>query len=82
MGTVTLLVGDVEAARRRLLDAVGGLTDAQASFRPGEGRWNVLEVVEHLYLAELSGVSKIWAALDGVRRSGLVGGTPQPRSSD
>jgi len=64
---VRQLVGTVEAARGRLLDVVGGLTDAQGSFRVGEGQWSVLEVVEHLYLAEISGVSKIWAALDGVR---------------
>jgi len=67
MSEVGALVGSVESARRTLLDRIAGLTEAQARFRPAEGQWNVLEVVEHLYLAELLGVSKIWAALDGVR---------------
>ena len=67
MTEVAALVGAVEAARRTLLDRIAGLTEAQATFRPAEGQWNVLEIVEHLYLAELSGVSKIWAALEGLR---------------
>jgi len=68
MSEVGTLVESVESARRTLLDRIVGLTEAQATFRPAEGQWNALEVVEHLYLAELLGVSKIWAALDGVRR--------------
>ena len=67
MSDVGALVEAVESARRTLLDRIAGLTDVQATFRPAEGQWNVLEIVEHLYLAELSGISKIWAALEGVR---------------
>ena len=61
------LIGDVERARAALLGSVERLTDVQAGFKPGEGEWSVVEVVEHLYLAELSGVGKIWAALDAFR---------------
>ena len=32
--------------------AVAGLTDEHASVHPGEGRWSVLECVEHIALAE------------------------------
>jgi hypothetical protein len=67
MATLAQLIESVEAARRSLLESVAGLTEAQASFRPGVGRWTVAEVAEHLYLAELSGVTKIWAALDAFR---------------
>lgn len=67
MSAVAQLVESVEVARRALLDVLAGLSEPQAAFRPGEDQWSILEVVEHLYLAELSGVSKIWAALDGVR---------------
>lgn len=67
MSTAADLVGSVEAARDRLLERVGALSELQAAFRPGAGQWNVLEIVEHLYLAELSGISKIWAALADLR---------------
>lgn len=67
MSAVVQLLQSVEAARRSLLESVAGLTEAQANFRPGDGQWTVAEVVEHLYLAELSGVTKIWAALDAFR---------------
>jgi hypothetical protein len=67
MTEVGALIEAVESSRRTLIDRIAGLTEAQAGFRPADGQWNVLEIVEHLYLAELSGVSKIWAALEGVR---------------
>jgi hypothetical protein len=67
MSEVGTLVEAVETARGTLLGRVAGLTDAQAVLRPAEGQWSVLEVVEHLYLAELSGMGKIWAALEAVR---------------
>lgn len=47
--------------------AVSGLTPAQAAFRPAPGEWSILENLEHIVLAEYSGVSKIWAAIEGVR---------------
>lgn len=51
--------------------AVRGLTPAQAAFRPGPGEWNIPENLEHIVLAEYSGVSKIWAAIERIRE-----GTP------
>ena len=67
MNEVGALVESIESARRTLLGRISGLAEGQTTFRPADGQWNVLEVVEHLYLAELSGVSKIWAALEDVR---------------
>ncbi len=79
MSTVTQLVDSVEAARRSLLDCLAGLSESQATFRPGDGQWNILEIAEHLYLAELGGISKIWAALDDVR-AGRVWTGPRPNA--
>lgn len=79
MSTVAQLVESVEVARRSLLECLAGLTEPQATFRPADGQWNILEVVEHLYLAEVSGVSKIWAALDGVR-AGRVWSEARPNA--
>jgi hypothetical protein len=79
MSTVAELISSVEASRRRLLSAVNGLTDEQLAFRPGEGEWSVLEVLEHLYLAEISGVSKIWLAVGRVR-AGEAWTDPKPNA--
>lgn len=67
MSEVGNLIRSVEAARQGMLSSVAGLSEAEAAFRPAEGQWSVVEVLEHLYLAELSGVGKIWMALDQVR---------------
>jgi hypothetical protein len=58
------LTEDVERARRALLGAVGGLSVAQGTFKPSGAEWSVVDVLEHLYLAELSGIAKIWAAVE------------------
>jgi hypothetical protein len=67
MADATTLIQSVEKSRAALLNSVAGLSEAQATFRPAEGQWSVIEILEHLYLAEVSGVTKIWAALDGLR---------------
>jgi len=61
------LVKQVELARAKFVGSVKLLNNAQAGFKPSAGEWSVVEVVEHLYLAELSGVAKIWAALNSLR---------------
>jgi len=68
MADVDTLIQSVEVARTALLDSVAGLSEAQAAFKPGEGQWSVTDVLEHLYLAEFSGVAKIWTALEGFSR--------------
>ena len=42
----------LENSRMEIHDAVDGLTDEHASLRPGEGRWSVLECIEHIAMAE------------------------------
>jgi hypothetical protein len=60
-------IDEVSAARSRVLDQVQGLSERQAAFRVDQGSWSINEILEHLVLAECSGVTKIWAAADGVR---------------
>ena len=52
------LIQDVEQSRTALIAAVSSLTEAQGAFKPAEGHWSVAEVLEHLYLAELSGIAR------------------------
>ena len=56
------LVQRVEHARDDVINAVQDLRPDQAAFKPSPDTWSVAENVERLYLAELSGVTKIWAA--------------------
>jgi hypothetical protein len=72
MQTAQELIRDVAEARRRLLATVAVFTPAQAAFKPAPGEWSVLENLEHLVLAEISGVSKIWQAADSFREGAPV----------
>jgi hypothetical protein len=67
MAEVTKLIQSVEQSRTMLLNSVMGLSEVQAAFRPEDGQWSVVDILEHLYLAEVSGVTKIWGAVEGLR---------------
>ncbi len=71
------LVSDVETARTRVLQSVGDLAESQAAFKTSAESWSCAEIVEHLYLAETSGIAKIWAAADALRSGkGWTGDRP------
>lgn len=61
------LITDVDAARRRVLTAVSGLSPDQGAFKPAPDRWSVSEVLEHLVLAETGGINFIWRAAEALR---------------
>jgi hypothetical protein len=61
------LFADVTAGRRRVLADVAGITEEQAVWQPGPGEWSVAQVVEHLVLAEQSGIIRMWQAALGAR---------------
>ncbi|MEK7405538.1 MAG: DinB family protein [Acidobacteriota bacterium] len=46
------LVAHLEMTGSWLVDEVSGLAPAQLQFRPAPGAWNIMEVVEHLAVAE------------------------------
>lgn len=56
------LINDVAASRLRILQLVHTLSARQAAFKLNQDCWCINEILEHLVLAELSGVSKVWAA--------------------
>jgi hypothetical protein len=65
MNEVEQLIAEVNAARRRVLDATRNLSSAQGAFKPSPERWCAAEVLEHLVLAEQGGINFIWRAADG-----------------
>ena len=45
-------VDELQASRKLFLDAIGGLSPAQWTFKPAPDRWSVAECAEHVALAE------------------------------
>jgi len=68
VSSLATLFSEVEAARARVLAAVDGLTHAQSSWKPAPDEWSIVENLEHLVLAEHSGVEKIYRALEAAGR--------------
>lgn len=54
--------------RQGLLDAVAGVTEEQARWRPAAGRWSILEYVEHLAVSDDGLVALVKKALEGEAR--------------
>ena len=61
------IVASVEKTRASVLEFVADLTEAQGAFKASENEWSIAEVMEHLYLAELAGITKVWSALEDVQ---------------
>jgi hypothetical protein len=62
------LIRHVSEERTRLVELVASLSTERASHKPTPQTWSANEYLEHLVLAEMSGVSKIWSAAEGVRK--------------
>ena len=62
------LIGHAADERARLIRLVAGLSDVQSNYKPNDQTWSTNQYLEHLVLAEMSGVSKIWSAAEGVRK--------------
>ena len=62
----------VQGTRRDMLAAVPGLRDEQASFRPGEERWSIGQLLHHVALSE-SGIGGKMARLIEQARQENVG---------
>jgi hypothetical protein len=62
------LIADVAAARQRVITAVAGITEERATWQPTPEEWSVAQVIEHLVLAEHSGIIRIWQAVVGLQR--------------
>ena len=66
MAEIDTLIADVASARRRVMAAIAGITEERATWQPAPGEWSVAQVVEHLVLAEHSGIIRMWQAVIGL----------------
>jgi hypothetical protein len=47
-----VLYGGLEERKQLLLERIRSLTEAQLNFRPGQDRWTVLQILQHMVIAE------------------------------
>jgi hypothetical protein len=62
------LIRQAADERARLIQLVVGLSEVQSNYKPNDQTWSTNQYLEHLVLAEMSGVSKIWSAAESVRK--------------
>src|SRR5580704_16415909 len=55
-------------SRQALLDAVDGITEQQARWKPGPERWSILEYVEHLAVSDDALVALVERSLQSPAR--------------
>lgn len=70
--TIARLLDDVVQARARVVDALDYTSVVQAAFKPTPDAWCMIDIVEHLTMAERSGTFGLWKALDGMLRGAPV----------
>src|ERR1700692_4758321 len=56
------MLADLHCGREALLAVLSGVTEEEATWRPGPGRWSVLDCVEHVAVSEDYLLSQIRAA--------------------
>ncbi len=65
--SVRRLIRDAAEARRRVCIEVRDLLDDAGSLKPAPDQWSIAEILEHLVLAELAGINRVWRAAASVR---------------
>jgi uncharacterized damage-inducible protein DinB len=81
------VVADLELGRKALLDALSGVSEDAAKRVPSEGRWSILDCVEHLAVAEqglfaqiLAGQAAVAPTVNERREAGIrAGGADRSR---
>jgi DinB superfamily len=58
------VLGKLNVTRQLLLDTVAGISEEQASWSPGPGRWSILQYVEHLAISDDGLIALIQRALE------------------
>jgi len=56
------LIADIGRSRELVLAEVHELSDSGGRWKPTSDDWSAAEIIEHLVLAEIAGVERIWSA--------------------
>ena len=76
--SVTDICAANDDVRRRIVEQVASLNEAQQSFHPSEGAWSVAEIVEHLAIIE-GNMVRLVSKLLGKVESEVGAGSTEPR---
>jgi uncharacterized damage-inducible protein DinB len=72
------IVMTLENSRQDLHSSIEGISEAEARIRPAEGRWSVLECLEHVatverrFLGRLESAGQLESAIDPQREAGVL----------
>ena len=72
------IIKTLEQSRDDLHSAVEGVYEAESRTRPAEGRWSVLECLEHVanverrFLSRLEGAGQLGSSIDPQREAGVL----------
>ncbi|MCH6202046.1 DinB family protein [Aquiflexum sp. LQ15W] len=72
MKTIHKLLQEVSTARKLYLDQLANVSEVQALWKPDTEVWNVVEITEHLYWAEQTGIFGMWKTLHAYRKGRIV----------
>jgi hypothetical protein len=61
------LLFEVSEARIDFISAVQGLSLSEASFKPSEDEWSIVDNVEHMVWAEMGGINGIWKTYEALK---------------
>ena len=75
-GTIARYRARFEEADRRLVGLKESVSEIQAAFRPGPGRWGVAECIDHLVITGRRYLPRIEAAIAKGRDLGITGREP------
>ncbi|MBS1509236.1 MAG: DinB family protein [Bacteroidetes bacterium] len=72
MPAVEQLVQQVADARNRYLHSISHITEEQASYKPSENEWSIIDNTEHLFWAEQGALFGMWKILYAIRNGSAV----------
>lgn len=65
------LIADVANARKEYLALIAPINEQQASWKPANDSWNIVDITEHLFWAEQGGIYGMWKTLLAIREGNI-----------
>ena len=72
MDILDRLLKSVAVARGQFVRSVSGLTFEQTQFKSSPDVWSVVDNVEHMVWAEMSGLNGLWKTLEGIKQNAPI----------
>ncbi|MEO5979020.1 MAG: hypothetical protein ABIS36_18080 [Chryseolinea sp.] len=64
----TELLTSIADARNQFITAASGLSYRQTQYKPSSDCWSIVDNVEHMVMAEMSGVASMWKVFMGLQQ--------------